>query len=346
MSGTLPFGTNPYAPPVSPLATPATVAVDAGSPLASSRDTDVLNFLRAIANGDPLRTLADGNTLVNNRTTAGYGGGPGDRGAGFTGAGLRGDMPNVTRADMDLGPQAGLSKSLGDLATPAMALANFGRSAMAGPVGVAFGLAQSPPGRGLMSNIANYGAIADKTAATAARGGPAQGGSKGGGDKPSGLSNEEAAAQAANAAATGDMGGAKSGGVGMGGPGDKGGVGGSAGGMGDPGGGTPGQGEAGNTGLARGGLIELAGGGKIAMGPGGGMDDLIPTTIEGQRAAALSDGEFVMPADVVAMMGDGSTNAGSQRLYDLVRQIREAKTGTGQQAEPLQFTDILRRTLG
>lgn len=98
--------------------------------------------------------------------------------------------------------------------------------------------------------------------------------------------------------------------------------------------------------FAQGGLVPLAGGGKIAIGPGGGLDDLIPTTIGGRRAAALSDGEFVFPADVVSMMGDGSSNAGARRLYDLVKQIRGAKTGTDVQAKPLPVGDILKRTLG
>lgn len=97
--------------------------------------------------------------------------------------------------------------------------------------------------------------------------------------------------------------------------------------------------------FAEGGLVPLAGGGKIAVGPGGGLDDLIPTSINGRRAAALSDGEFVIPADVVSMMGDGSSNAGARRLYDLVRQIREAKTGTNEQAGPLPVGTILKRTL-
>ena len=63
------------------------------------------------------------------------------------------------------------------------------------------------------------------------------------------------------------------------------------------------------------------------------------------RAAALSDGEFVVPADVVSMMGDGSSNAGARRLYDLVKQIREAKTGTDEQAGPLPVGTILKRSL-
>lgn len=98
--------------------------------------------------------------------------------------------------------------------------------------------------------------------------------------------------------------------------------------------------------FAQGGVVALEGGGKIAIGPGGGLDDLIPTSINGRRAAALSDGEFVIPADVVSMMGDGSSNAGARRLYDLVKQIRQNKTGTAKQAGPLPAGEILKRTLG
>ncbi len=94
-----------------------------------------------------------------------------------------------------------------------------------------------------------------------------------------------------------------------------------------------------------GGITQLAAGGKVAIGPGGGLDDLIPTTIDGRQAAALSDGEFVIPADVVSMLGDGSSNAGSRRLYDLVRQIRHEKTGTSQQAGPIDFAQMYERTM-
>jgi hypothetical protein len=115
-----------------------------------------------------------------------------------------------------------------------------------------------------------------------------------------------------------------------------------------PGGGDESGGQAGQSDgmFAEGGLVELQGGGKVAVGPGGGLDDLIPTSIEGRRAAALSDGEFVIPADVVSMMGDGSSNAGARRLYDLVRQVRDTKTGTTRQAGPLPVGEILKRSLG
>jgi hypothetical protein len=98
--------------------------------------------------------------------------------------------------------------------------------------------------------------------------------------------------------------------------------------------------------FAQGGVVQLEGGGKVAIGPGGGLDDLIPTSINGRRAAALSDGEFVIPADVVSMMGDGSSNAGARRLYDLVKQIRQEKTGTTRQAGPLPVGQILKRSIG
>ena len=89
-------------------------------------------------------------------------------------------------------------------------------------------------------------------------------------------------------------------------------------------------------------VLPLPEGGKVAVGPGGGLDDLIPTTIDGHTAAELSDGEFVVPADVVSMMGDGSSSAGARRLYDLVKQVRQLKTNTDEQAPPLQFADLLR----
>jgi hypothetical protein len=36
----------------------------------------------------------------------------------------------------------------------------------------------------------------------------------------------------------------------------------------------------------------------------------------------LADGEFVFPADVVAALGNGSTKAGSDKLYDMMHSIR------------------------
>lgn len=54
--------------------------------------------------------------------------------------------------------------------------------------------------------------------------------------------------------------------------------------------------------------------GDAVTGPGDGQSDDIP--------AMLADGEFVFPADVVAAIGNGSTKAGSDALYDMMHSIR------------------------
>ena len=60
-------------------------------------------------------------------------------------------------------------------------------------------------------------------------------------------------------------------------------------------------------------------------GTGGGLADAIPASIEGEQPAALSEGEFVIPADVTAMLGDGSSEAGARILNQLVETIRASK---------------------
>jgi hypothetical protein len=75
-------------------------------------------------------------------------------------------------------------------------------------------------------------------------------------------------------------------------------------------------------------------------GPGDGMSDSIPATIAGRQPARLADGEFVVPADVVSHLGNGSTKAGAQRLYAMMDKVRKARTGTtkqGHQINPHRF---------
>jgi len=71
-------------------------------------------------------------------------------------------------------------------------------------------------------------------------------------------------------------------------------------------------------------------GGKM-RGPGDGMDDMIPATIEGEEDVLLSDGEFVVPADVVSGLGNGSTDAGSRALEEMMSRVRQARNGTDKQ---------------
>jgi len=88
-------------------------------------------------------------------------------------------------------------------------------------------------------------------------------------------------------------------------------------------------------GAARGGLADLGGysdGGRLLKGPGDGMSDNIPAQIGRKQPARLADGEFVVPADVVSHLGNGSTDAGAKRLYAMMDRARQARTGKKKQA--------------
>jgi len=85
---------------------------------------------------------------------------------------------------------------------------------------------------------------------------------------------------------------------------------------------------------ARGGLMELAKG-RYLDGPTDGMEDKIPATISGKQPARLSHGEFVVPADVVSHLGNGNSNAGAQRLYDMMDRVRKARTGNPKQGKQI-----------
>jgi hypothetical protein len=88
---------------------------------------------------------------------------------------------------------------------------------------------------------------------------------------------------------------------------------------------------------AQGGLMRLANGGYLSGGnvPGDGMSDDIPARIGGTQEAALSEGEFVIPADVVSHLGNGSSNAGSKKLYAMMDNLRKARTGTEKQGREI-----------
>ena len=79
-----------------------------------------------------------------------------------------------------------------------------------------------------------------------------------------------------------------------------------------------------------GGAQEIAAEGMIS-GPGAGRDDLIRGSIEGEQELRVSDGEFIVPADVVSGIGDGSSDAGAKRLYSMLDRVRQTRTGTKQQ---------------
>lgn len=66
-------------------------------------------------------------------------------------------------------------------------------------------------------------------------------------------------------------------------------------------------------------------------GAGGGLDDLVPGTIEGRQRVRLADGEFVVPSDVVSALGDGSTDQGARKLHEMMSRVRQVKSGNSKQ---------------
>jgi hypothetical protein len=95
--------------------------------------------------------------------------------------------------------------------------------------------------------------------------------------------------------------------------------------------------------MAEGGIASLghySDGGRMLKGPGDGMSDSIPGVIGSKQPARLADGEFVVPADVVSHLGNGSTDAGAKQLYSMMNKVRRARTGTqkqGKQINPSKY---------
>ena len=89
------------------------------------------------------------------------------------------------------------------------------------------------------------------------------------------------------------------------------------------------------SGMAQGGIASMKPKGYYLGGTTDGMADKVPATIDNQQPAALSDGEFVVPADVVSHLGNGNSNAGAQQLYSMMDNIRQARTGNKQQGKQI-----------
>ena len=73
----------------------------------------------------------------------------------------------------------------------------------------------------------------------------------------------------------------------------------------------------------------------MIKGQGGGMDDEVMGMIGNQRPVAVSPGEYIVPADVVSGIGDGSSDAGAVELDDMLDRVRQERTGTTKQAPKL-----------
>jgi len=86
--------------------------------------------------------------------------------------------------------------------------------------------------------------------------------------------------------------------------------------------------------------------GRYLRGGTDGMADKIPSKIDGDQEAALSHGEFVIPADVVSHLGNGNSDAGAKKLYQMMDRIREARTGNKEQGKKINPDKFLAAASG
>jgi (2Fe-2S) ferredoxin len=93
--------------------------------------------------------------------------------------------------------------------------------------------------------------------------------------------------------------------------------------------------------LAYGGMTGPVNQPRMLSGGGDGMSDSIPATIDGTQPARLADGEFVIPADVVADIGNGSSRAGAKQLYAMMDRVRESRHGTTKQPPEVNMKKVL-----
>jgi hypothetical protein len=91
-------------------------------------------------------------------------------------------------------------------------------------------------------------------------------------------------------------------------------------------------------------LGDYSDGGRLLKGPGDGVSDSIPASINNRRPARLADGEFVIPARIVSELGNGSTEAGARQLYammDRVQKRRRKTVGKGRVAVDSKARSLL-----
>lgn len=85
----------------------------------------------------------------------------------------------------------------------------------------------------------------------------------------------------------------------------------------------------------------MAGGGRYLDGATDGMADVVPARISGGQEARLSDGEFVVPADVVSHLGNGNSDAGAKQLHAMMTRVRKERTGNPKQGKQIKPQTML-----
>jgi len=91
---------------------------------------------------------------------------------------------------------------------------------------------------------------------------------------------------------------------------------------------------------AAGGIAQLAKG-RYLKGETDGMGDQVRANIDGMQEARLSDGEYVIPADVVSHLGNGNSDAGAKVLDRFLTRVRKERTGNGKQGKEIDPNKML-----
>ena len=73
--------------------------------------------------------------------------------------------------------------------------------------------------------------------------------------------------------------------------------------------------------------------GGFLDGPGDGMSDDIPANIDGREEIRLADGEFVVPPEMVSLIGGGDPEEGKRLLDQLLPMVRQAAHGKKEQVK-------------
>jgi hypothetical protein len=63
--------------------------------------------------------------------------------------------------------------------------------------------------------------------------------------------------------------------------------------------------------------------------------------IGSEQPVAVSPGEFIVPADVVSGIGDGSSDAGAKKLDTMMERVRVERNGTAKQAPQIDERKVM-----
>ena len=79
----------------------------------------------------------------------------------------------------------------------------------------------------------------------------------------------------------------------------------------------------------------------MVRGNGSGMDDMVQGMIGKDQPVAVSPGEYIVAADVVSGLGEGSSDAGAKELDKMMDKVRMERNGTTQQAPRISERKVM-----